>query len=729
MTMFSLMVLIQHLGIVILFIEIFYVLWQKRSELQALVLMVVVSTLVNFVGYLLEIQANTKELALQAVKFIYVGKPFIALATFMFTLKYYKVELSKKLKACLCLIHTAVSVLVLTCDRHQLFYTSIDFVDEGLFPHLVLGHGLIYNLYMILVCVYLVALLVIGVMRYRKADTKRERDMICLLMGIPVVSMIALAILFSGVTQGYDMTVISYLMGTIFLLLLLFRYKLLDTVEVAKENAIDEISQGLIVLDRSYRVIYTNHQVSDVFPEFANGTYEQTLQRMEELAKEKRHLFAKDNVYDVYMKDIVQEGMVYGKMLVLDNITENYQYTIELEKQTAIAKKANKAKSEFLAKMSHEIRTPINAVLGMNEMILREGTDVEIKRYALDIKKAANTLLELINDILDSSKIESGKLQIMPVSYELKALLSDITNMIRIKARDKKLEFYVEVDASVPNYLYGDDVRVRQILINLLNNAIKYTDSGNVTLRVSATKDNDQAIIRFEVEDTGIGIKEEDMPKLYAAFERIEDSRNRNIEGTGLGMSIVVELLHLMGSALSVESRYGIGTTFYFELEQGITKEGTIGTFSSESTEEAQLYKNKALLLAPEAKILVVDDNKINRKVFCNLLKRTQVQIQDVDSGRKCLECVKKERYDMIFMDAMMPEMDGVETLREMKKMNDNLCKGVPVIILTADAVAGAKEHYLSKGFDDFLSKPVTGDLLEKMIIKYLPDNLRMDNL
>lgn len=722
--MLSLFIGIQYIGIFTLLVEILYVLNRKASRLQTTMLIVLLATLVNFVGYLLEIQATSKEMALQAVKFIYLGKPFIVLAMFLFTLKYYKVELPIWLKRTLCGMHTVVSLLVLTCSHHRLFYSSIDFVEEGYFPHLVLGHSMIYKLYTLCIMLYLVIMFIICVKRYYEAETLKARRQIRLFMAIPCVSGVGLVLFLSGVTRGYDSTLPAYLIITVLLLVSMVRYNLLDTVALAKENVIDEFADGLIVLDGNNKVIYANPQVIKIFPEFEGEGYGTVVEQLEHLCEAGEKLFLNQKVYTIYEKDIAKDDVVYGKMLVVSDVTEVYNYTIRLEKQTAIAEKANRAKSEFLAKMSHEIRTPINAVLGMNEMILRESKEAETKEYAKDIKASANTLLGLINDILDTSKIESGKLEIIPGNYELDRLLNDVTNMIYMKAKDKQLQFNIVVDERIPNNQFGDDVRLRQILVNLLNNAVKYTKEGSITLSVSGDVQGEKIVMHYEVKDTGIGIKEEDMPKLFAAFERIEESRNHNIEGTGLGMNIVAELLQLMGSRIHVDSVYGKGTRFFFDLEQNILDTKPIGNYGERNKRIHEEHSAKLLFTAPEARILVVDDNDMNRKVFRHLLKRTLIQVTDVESGKQCLEQIQKEQYDLIFLDHMMPEMDGMETFNKMKQLEDNKCKNVPVIILTANAVKGAREYYLEQGFDGFLSKPVTGEELESVIMKYLPEKL-----
>lgn len=403
------------------------------------------------------------------------------------------------------------------------------------------------------------------------------------------------------------------------------------------------------------------------------------------------------------------------------------QATQEAEAAKQEAWAANEAKGKFLAHMSHEIRTPINAVLGMDEMILRESRERQIKEYAMDIYMAGQTLLSLVNDILDFSKIESGKMEIIPAEYDLSSVIHDLANMAAQRAEEKNIDLKVEVSCDIPSRLYGDDVRIRQILTNILTNAVKYTHEGTVWLRVKSKKKADHIMLQFEVEDTGIGIKKEDLPKLSAEFERIEEDRNRNIEGTGLGMSITMQLLTLLGSKLNVESEYGKGSKFSFDLEQEVVDQTPIGDFEVRVQQIAEDYTYSSKFCAPQAKILVVDDNAVNRKVLRNLLKETQIQVTDAGGGMECLRLVQEEHYDLIFLDHMMPEMDGIETLREIKKLADFPCLHTPIVVLTANAVSGAKEKYLAEGFDDFLSKPVVPEKLEKMIQKMLPKELMMD--
>ena len=397
-----------------------------------------------------------------------------------------------------------------------------------------------------------------------------------------------------------------------------------------------------------------------------------------------------------------------------------------VEQALRSAEEANRSKSYFLSNMSHEIRTPINAVLGMNEMILRECTDESIRSYAANIQSSGKTLLFLINDILDMSKIESGKMEIVPVEYETADMIIDLWNVIYLRAQEKGLTVNFFLDDTLPRMLFGDDVRIKQIVTNLLTNAVKYTSKGGVELRANYKRTQEDTMdLIISVKDTGMGIRKEDMGKLFESFRRIEEEKNRNIEGTGLGMNIVMSLLKLMGGDIKVDSEYQKGSTFAVTIPQKIISDEATGDFESiMGKHRSGSAGNQESFEAPEANVLVVDDNSMNLAVFKALLKRTKMNIVTADSGRMCLELVKEQSFNIIFMDHMMPEMDGIETLHEIQKLERFPNEKTPVIALTANALSGARELYLKEGFKDFLTKPIDADLLEQMILSYLPKEL-----
>ena len=474
-------------------------------------------------------------------------------------------------------------------------------------------------------------------------------------------------------------------------------------------------------------------------------------------------------------------GMVYRALSDSFKTVRDYIEQLKKDEQMKIdlvsARSASKAKSDFLSSMSHEIRTPINAVIGLDEMILRESDDQTIKSYASDIQSAGRTLLSLINDVLDFSKIEAGKMEIINADYDLSSTVNDLQNMITARAEAKNLSFMVDVDHDVPFRLNGDETRIKQCALNILTNAVKYTREGSVTLSVSAERinapghaelvsasvnkdsdirqndreipklvrndndqirndndqirndneqgrnDGDKIRLRFSVKDTGIGIKAEDVEKLVMPFQRIEEKRNRNIEGTGLGMSIVNNLLALMGSRLEVESEYGKGSTFSFEVEQKVNDWEAMGDFSERHKKNATETRYKESFQAPSARILIVDDTPLNLTVAKGLLKKTRIVIDTASGGKEAVDMASKTKYDALYIDHLMPETDGIETLALLRADKSSPNADTPAVALTANAVSGAKEMYLAKGFQGYLSKPVAGKALEASLVELLPDD------
>lgn len=399
--------------------------------------------------------------------------------------------------------------------------------------------------------------------------------------------------------------------------------------------------------------------------------------------------------------------------------------TLQAKKAERLAQTATEAKSNFLANMSHEIRTPINTIMGMDEMILRETSDKVVEEYALDIKTASQNLLSLINDILDITKIESGKMDLVTGEYQFMSLMHDVLNNVTLRAKEKGLDVRLNIANDIPCDMLGDDIRIRQILTNILTNAVKYTQEGYIEISASCKRLYDNTVdLSFSVKDTGIGIKQEDIKRMFESFERLEENRNRNIEGAGLGMAITQNLLKMMGSALEVESVYGKGSEFSFTINQEIVNDEHIGDFEHKLRQLTANYEYSTSFEAPKAHFLVVDDNTMNRKVFTALLKESKVNVTEAASGEECLALIKKEHFDMIFLDHMMPGMDGVETFKQMATLEGNKCLRTPVIALTANAIAGAKERYMTMGFHGFLSKPIVPGQLEKMIRDFLPHDL-----
>ncbi|PWJ61588.1 MULTISPECIES: hybrid sensor histidine kinase/response regulator [unclassified Fibrobacter] len=427
------------------------------------------------------------------------------------------------------------------------------------------------------------------------------------------------------------------------------------------------------------------------------------------------------NVQKILYRNILISLILFALLLYF--CTSSYRNRI-------IALSSSAAKSQFLANMSHEIRTPINGILGMNAMLLKKVTDESMKECAQNIDSAGHTLLSIVNDVLDISKIESGKMEILPVPYEMFSVLNDCYNMVHDRANEKALDLELRVNPNLPSGLLGDEIRIRQIGNNLLSNAVKYTDKGKVTLIVDFEKSGEVAekstiTLIIRVADTGQGIRKEHLDKLFEKFERVNERSNRAIEGTGLGLNITKRLVEMMGGEISVESEFGRGSVFSVKIPQVVENVAPMGDFATRHKQALSKTENfKSGFTAKDARVLVVDDVKMNLRVVEGLLKDTQIQLDTATSGKDALAKVTKTRYDIILLDHMMPEMDGIETFAAMQKMDDNLSNGTPVIMLSANAIIGAKENYLKHGFTDYLSKPVSEKALHSMILKYLPHHM-----
>ncbi len=623
------------------------------------------------------------------------------------------------------IISTVTIVLAFTMDHHELYIKKITGVWSGNTWNGLQETGpWLYAQYidffiLLIYCVF-------TALRHWKEESDAARKRIALLL--ISIFLTALMVSVGGVASRFGVGIYAFfaLPAAICVFSSFKRFNTFNSVQTTIDNIVNYSSEGLIVLSREGDVLFANKKAEEMAPFICNAPSGKELLEqvtIKELLENHMGYINQDtDTYEVRVDEIVEYGVLQAYQIRIIDMTEMYSYMDKLSLMTEKANAANEAKSSFLANMSHEIRTPLNAIIGMDEMIIREAKNERVIKYARDIQSAGNTLLAIINDILDLSKIESGKLEIVPVKYDFGSVLNDVVNMTNRKAKVKGLYLNLEVDPELPYMLVGDEIRVRQVMLNIINNSIKYTQHGGIVVSVSFKRGDDPERLELiiAVKDTGIGIKEEDMGKLFKTFQRLDMLKNRNIEGTGLGLTITKQLATMMDGSVEAESEYGVGSTFTLHLMQGIEDETPIGDFTERlniSQSKMGVYTPK--LIAPEAKILVVDDNDVNLQVITGLLMYTEIKIDVASSGREGIENIKKKKYDIIFLDQMMPEMDGIETLEVIK--NEHLADGVPVIVLTADAVVGAKERYLSHGFNDYLSKPVEGDKLEQMIRDYLP--------
>ena len=723
----SAMTVIHGTGVLVCFVMILLVYMAKPSIQQKILLVGTICTFLDMTGYFLEIQSVSPEAARLSIKIEYIGTTMGLLSFLLFSCLYsshLKDRHMKLIKGFYAADHIFILILVFTIDHNTLFFKAIDRVMQNgcYFWSIVPGPVYYWWVATTMVLGILITFITLQTALEHKGEKRPEYFLLCLASLNPIFLWF---LRMTGVLGYYDPYPMSMMIMESFLVLVMYRYRLFDTVKTAKDRVIDDVKEGVLITDYNGEVIYSNREASRIFPELDWSDRQAIEEKVFQFLEVHRDGFNLEGRHYQWQSGEIYDGnrRKAGVIYRISDITESYLYTKQLINLKEEAEHANEAKSAFLAHMSHEIRTPINAVLGMNEMILRESSSSAIREYALNIQNAGRILLSIINDILDLAKIESGQIEIVQSDYHLGKLLTDIENMVTMRAEESSLALHILADSKLPEMLHGDEKRIKQCIINFLTNSIKYTKEGKVTLQVGFTEVGKEMInLQVSVSDTGIGIKEDKLTLLFEPFVRLDRPENSNVEGTGLGLSITKSLIDRMGGSLCVESVYGEGSVFTFSIPQKVVGAELLGDYKEKSQRIAEKEREK--FIAPQARILAVDDNRVNITVARGLLKRLKVQFDSAMSGQECLDKINRMHYDIILLDHMMPGMDGVDTLHQMQKMECFIQEPSVVIALTANAVIGAKEGYLKEGFTDYLSKPIDYVKLEDMIRKYLPEGM-----
>ncbi len=723
----SAMTVIHGTGVLVCFVMILLVYMAKPSIQQKILLVGTICTFLDMTGYFLEIQSVSPEAARLSIKIEYIGTTMGLLSFLLFSCLYsshLKDRHMKLIKGFYAADHIFILILVFTIDHNTLFFKAIDRVMQNgcYFWSIVPGPVYYWWVATTMVLGILITFITLQTALEHKGEKRPEYFLLCLASLNPIFLWL---LRMTGVLGYYDPYPMSMMIMESFLVLVMYRYRLFDTVKTAKDRVIDDVKEGVLITDYNGEVIYSNREASRIFPELDWSDRQAIEEKVFQFLEVHRDGFNLEGRHYQWQSGEIYDGnrRKAGVIYRISDITESYLYTKQLINLKEEAEHANEAKSAFLAHMSHEIRTPINAVLGMNEMILRESSSSAIREYALNIQNAGRILLSIINDILDLAKIESGQIEIVQSDYHLGKLLTDIENMVTMRAEESSLALHILADSKLPEMLHGDEKRIKQCIINFLTNSIKYTKEGKVTLQVGFTEAGKEMInLQVSVSDTGIGIQEDKLTLLFEPFVRLDRPENSNVEGTGLGLSITKSLIDRMGGSLRVESVYGKGSVFTFSIPQKVVGAELLGDYKEKSQRIAEKEREK--FIAPQAKILAVDDNRVNITVARGLLKRLKVQFDSAMSGQECLDKINRMHYDIILLDHMMPGMDGVDTLHQMQKMECFIQEPSVVIALTANAVIGAKEGYLEEGFTDYLSKPIDYVKLEDMIRKYLPEGM-----
>lgn len=699
---------------------------QKESKLVKLMILVSACAFVENVGYLLELFSTNVDTVMFALKTEYLGGAMLPHFFFMFCLVYNRIRIPKWLTAVMFGIGFFTEFCVWTCDWNHLYYTSVDFVNTGYFPHAVLGKGPYYIFYAVVLYSELLVSMIIMLRRLIQTQQKELKHNAFLLFLAAFVPVCAHVLCICNVIDGYDTTPAGIALSVGIFGFTIGWQHLFDVVETAHEKLIESIDDAIVIVDPDMRFEEANDKAHEILSFLKNIPRGKIITDTDFiniiLLGGMTEYVLNGRYYDIHVNEILSGTVLTGYSVVFFDVTEKKRQYDKMEELSRQAQSASDAKSAFLANVSHEIRTPINAVLGFNEVILRDYSEPKLMEYARSIQSSASTLLGLINQLLDFSKIESGKMNIINNVYDAEAMFKDIISVYKFRTEQEGLKFESEIDKRLPHFLYGDEIHIRQIITNLLANAIKYTNQGKVTLTVQFEKVSTiEGNLYVSVRDTGIGIKEEDINKLFEGFVRLEEDRNKFVQGTGLGLNICRNLVDMMEGELNVDSKYGEGSVFRAGIPQKLVDEKVIA--SEDGSSNRVLVKWERDFTAPKANVLIVDDNNINLKVAQALLAPTLVQLDMVSSGNACLDAICKKKYDIIFLDHRMPGMDGVETLHTMKHMH-HLSDRAKVIALTANVVNDAKAFYLGAGFDDFLAKPVTEEYMDKMLKKHLDPSL-----
>ncbi len=715
--------------IIVFIMQTLYTLIQGDStHTQKMMIYFLTTSLIHNMGYMLELCSGGLEAAIVAVKMEYLGCAFFPLFYMMFIIRYCDKKENWIFRTVLMLIDCIVLVLVWTSPLHNLYYKEMKFVESGLYPHLELSYGPGFTLYFVcsfvMPCACAVYVLTSSYAKEKNKKKKKALKRIVVLTYITIGVFLAYAVRIFPL-QHYDPTPFIIGFNLVLMVKIVWNRNNYDLIRVAANTVLNSMDDCVITLNEYREVLSYNDAAVQIFPEIAQH------RKIENVELFPLDLFDPENKgtftigvkhYEGHVR-ILQDAdqEVRGYAILIVDMTDTYEYINKVTQMRENAEKANRAKSDFLANMSHEIRTPMNAIVGLSELVIEESISQKVYEYACDIKSAAINLLAIINDILDLSKVEAGKMKLVEDNYYLQILLQDIDNLVRIAAMQKGLQMKLDIDETLPCRLYGDEGRIRQILINLLNNAVKFTKKGYVFLGVKGEyKEENYLELIFIVEDTGIGIKEEDMKYIFDAFEQVDMRKNRSSEGSGLGLAITKSLVKMMDGSVQLESEYGKGTRFTVTIRQKITdgrsmKEAPVTRQSLQKNEERKFR-------CRDYHVLVVDDNAVNRKVAKKMIESYGISVDEADSGKAAITLSGEKKYDMIFMDHMMPEMDGVEAAKIILESSGP--KDAPVMIaLTANAIQGAREMYISNGFCDFISKPFEKVQLNVVLNQWIPEN------
>ena len=730
--MVNFVIVLECLGICLTFVALILLLNGEGAREQKLLIFIMCGSLVQNVGYLLELTAPTMEAAVAAVTVENVGSAFVPLCYCWFIHIYCYAAPPKRLLRVLAAINFLVLPTVFF-NWNGLFYRDFQWISTlNGFHYISISYGPLYILFMftriIIPYVLCLAALVRAIRLRSDRELNRQYQTILLISTLPVVMLAAYVFKLSNV---FDLTPVTLAIAMSMVVIVVWSRRNYDFRHLAAEKVLESLGDGVIALDDHDRLVSYNRAAANIFSSLPSHKLGENIRAVEDFREEMLNenipwsFSINEQDYECHSKQIIGEnGQKQGCVILVLDMTDIKAYINEIKRVRRQAEKANIAKSEFLANMSHEIRTPMNAIIGLNDIIMEECRDSSIYAHAKDVQSAAKNLLAIINDILDLSKVEAGKMELVHTDYRLKTVVGEVVGMMDMAASKRGLIMKYECDETLPCAYNGDEGRIKQILINILNNAIKFTTEGYVRASVTGVpgEREDEELITFRVEDTGCGIREEDLSKIFEDFRQVDSKRNRTVEGTGLGLAIVKHLVELMGGSISVDSVYGEGTTVTITIPQKIVDRRTIAEAPEVSRTELE---GSEAFTAPGVRVLIVDDNVVNRKVARGFLKRYAFDLDEAGSGPESIELVRQNRYDIIFMDHMMPMMDGIEAATIIRRKCGDNGKAPAMIALTANAMEGMREKFLDCGFQDFIAKPLDRRALGQLLARWVPEDRR----
>ncbi|MBE5876523.1 MAG: response regulator [Lachnospiraceae bacterium] len=701
---------INWICLIICFVFAVYIMKREASNVQKYLMLCFVCGFAASVCNMVEMYADTLEVALTAAKIAYMGKLFMVLFALVFAVEFAQIRFSELPCYLLGLIDTAFLALVMTNEHHHWFYRDVHMEEKsnGML-YMVTDKGPLYYVIMVEIALCIIAAVIV-VLRGTRGQSTESKGRVVALIALSTLVIVLIASALCYILETIDPATVVITAMEILIMIGVHTYGLFDSKQIVQKSALEATQEGLIFADEKKRLIYANA--------FARELFGESIAKGESLAyflEEKEWVFDKDGChYEARVSEVrnKQGDAIQGYIMWIFDMTFINQYTSEMIRHKEEAENADRAKTNFLAHISHELRTPMNAIVGYSELAGKEQTTSKGMTYLNNIKNAAKMLIGMMNEILDITKIESGKIEITEISYNLDKLVCEVSSMMEAQTAKKGLEFGLEVDSLIPKNLIGDRGKIYEVIMNLLSNAIKYTREGSVSLRLKRLESiQGQVLLQIEVEDTGIGIKEEFFDKVFDKFAQFDREKNYDIQGSGLGLAITQYYVQLMEGEIHIESEYGKGTRFVVTLWQGIA-DGAV-------EEETETLFDESIILK-KAKVLVVDDNEMNCDVARGLLNCMGVEADIALSGEECLAMLKDgKEYAVILTDHMMPQMDGVELMHHIRTLGEEY-KQLPIILQTANAISGVREHMLHEGFDDFIAKPIQIGELQKVLLKYL---------